>query len=329
MSISSEFEVFERKPIQTAVVETIETANKPIAPVGQSDLEFLIPDDLDTYIDRYIKLYIRGKLISADGKDLEATDYTAVTNNFLHSLFSQCSVTLNGVSVTQANELYQYRSYLETLLTYGSDASASHLTNSFWYLDKGDLLPCDPTAADAKNAGFITRWNRIKQSKDVQLYGRLHSDICNVPQYLIPGVRLQIKLTKARPSFYLMNKTADSKVTFKFLDAKLFVKRIRVDPNLLSAQNTTLEKGGIARYNLTRVELKTFAFPAGLTSLSMDNAVLGPIPKRLLFTLVKSQISRFFGYQPVQFSTLQSQQFSHVCKRQTSSKRMLIFRYES
>jgi len=117
VSISSEFEIFARKPIQTAVVETIETANKPIAPVGQSDLEFLIPDDLDTYIDRYIKLYIRGKLISADGKDLEATDFTAVTNNFLHSLFSHCSVTLNGVSVTQANELYQYRSYLETPLT--------------------------------------------------------------------------------------------------------------------------------------------------------------------------------------------------------------------
>jgi hypothetical protein len=329
VSISSEFDVFARKPIQTAVVETIETVYKPIAPVEQSDLEFLILDDLDTYIDLDIKHYIRGKLISGNGKDLEATDFTAVTNNCLHCLFSQCSVTLNGVSVTQANELYQYRSYLETLLTYGSDASATHLKNSFWYLDKCDLLPCDPTAADAKNECFITRWNRIKQSKDVQLYGRLHSDICNVPQYLIRVVRLQSKLTNARPSFYLMNQTADSKVNFKFLDAKLFVKRIRVDPELLSAQNTTLKEGGIARYNLTRVELKTFAFPAGLTSLSMDNAVLGPIPKRLLFTLVKSQISRFFGYQPVQFSTLQSQQFCHVCKRQTSSKRMLIFRYES
>ena len=234
-----------------------------------------------------IELYIRGKLISGDGKDLDATDLKAVTNNFLHSLFIQCSVTLNGVSITQASELYQNRFYPETLLTYESDASVSHLTNSFWYLDKGDLLPCDPTTADAINAGFITRWNKIKQSKEVQLYGRLHSDICNVTQYLIPGVRLQIKVTKARSSFYLMNKTADSKVTFKFLDAKLLVKRIRVDPELLSALNTTLKEGGIARYKLTRVEIKTFAFPAGFTSLSMDNAVLRPIPKRLLFTMVK------------------------------------------
>jgi len=58
------------------------------------------------------------------------------------------------MSITQASELYQNRSYLETLLTYGSDASASHLTSSFWYLVKGDMLPCDSTSADAKKYGF-------------------------------------------------------------------------------------------------------------------------------------------------------------------------------
>ena len=166
----------------------------------QSDLEFLIPGDLVTYIGLDIELYIRGKLILGDGKDLDAKDFTAITN-FLHSLFSQCKVNLNTVSITQASELYQYRSYLETLLTCGSDASATHLTNSFWYLDKGDLLPCDQTDADAKNACFITRWKKIKQSKELQLYGRLHSDICNVSQDLIPGVRQKIKSTKARSSF--------------------------------------------------------------------------------------------------------------------------------
>jgi len=39
---------------------------------------------------------------------------------------------------------------------------------------------------------------------------------------------------------------------------------------------------------MTRVELKTFTFSAGAKSPSIDNAVLGHIPKRLLFTLVKN-----------------------------------------
>jgi len=39
---------------------------------------------------------------------------------------------------------------------------------------------------------------------------------------------------------------------------------------------------------MTRVELKTFTFSAGSKSLCIDNAVLGPFPKRVLFTMVKN-----------------------------------------
>jgi len=39
---------------------------------------------------------------------------------------------------------------------------------------------------------------------------------------------------------------------------------------------------------MTRVELKTFTFSAGSKSLSIDNALLGRVPKRLLFTMLKN-----------------------------------------
>jgi len=84
-----------------------------------------------------------------------------------------------------------------------------------------------------------------------------------------------------------MNATADSKTTFKFLSTKLFVKRIRPHPDLLSANNDTL-KDGVARYNLTRVELTTFTFAPGSNSLSIDNLVFGNIPKCILFTMIKN-----------------------------------------
>jgi len=71
---------------------------KPIASVEQSDLEFLIPADNDTYVDLNIKLYIRGKLTKADDTNLDNTDFSAGTNNFLHPLFSQCRISLNGVT---------------------------------------------------------------------------------------------------------------------------------------------------------------------------------------------------------------------------------------
>ena len=58
--------------------------------------------------------------------------------------------------------------------------------------------------------------------------------------------------------------------------------------NQLTAHIETLIKGFPARYNFTRVELKTFTFASGSRSLSIDNAVLGILPKRLIFTMVKN-----------------------------------------
>jgi len=145
--------------------------------------------------------------------------------------------------MTQTTELSTYRSFFETILTYGSNAAASHLTNAFCYLDNGDLLPCDPTAADAKNKGFIRRCDRIKQSKEFQIYGGMHTDMHNVRLYL----RLQIKLTKAKSIFYLMNKDAESKKLFKFLDSQLLGNRVKHRPPILFAHNAILAKGALAR----------------------------------------------------------------------------------
>ena len=90
-----------------------------------------------------------------------------------------------------------------------------------------------------------------------------------------------------------MSKEANSKNTFKILDAHLLVNSVKPDPITLLAHSATLNTGALAHYNMTSVKLKTFTFSAGSKSLSIDNAVLGPVPKRLLFTKVKN--TNFLG----------------------------------
>jgi len=99
------------------------------------------------------------------------------------------------------------------------------------------------TVTAVTNRDFITRWDKLSASKDFQLFGRLHSDLFNVPLVLLPDVSLQIRLTKARPSFYMMSKEADSKTTFKFLGAQLLVKRVKPDSDTLLAHTATLNTG--------------------------------------------------------------------------------------
>jgi len=121
--MGTDFDIFAPKPRQVAVEGTTETIYKPIASIDQTDIEFLIPRDSETYIDLDLKLYTQGKLLKDDYTQLWDTDYTAGINNLLHCFFSQCSISLNGTQITQATELYNYRAYLETLLTFGSDAA--------------------------------------------------------------------------------------------------------------------------------------------------------------------------------------------------------------
>ena len=95
------------------------------------------------------------------------------------------------------------------------------------------MLPCDNTTATVTattNRGFITRCHKLSASKELLLFVRLHSDLFKVPLVLLPGVSLQIRLTKTRHAFYMMSKEVDSNTTLKFLDAQLMVKRVKSDP---------------------------------------------------------------------------------------------------
>jgi hypothetical protein len=58
VSVSTEFDIFAQKPVQKAIQETIEVTYKPIATIDQTDLEFNIPADTDTYVDTNIHLYV-------------------------------------------------------------------------------------------------------------------------------------------------------------------------------------------------------------------------------------------------------------------------------
>jgi hypothetical protein len=103
--VSSEFDIFAPKPVQHAIQKTNVVVYKPIAPIVQSDQEFLIPADSDMYVDPDIKVNICGKFTKADGSELASADCTAGANNFLHSLFSHCTIDLNGVNITQLGDL--------------------------------------------------------------------------------------------------------------------------------------------------------------------------------------------------------------------------------
>jgi len=163
----NEFNIFSHRPIQKYEVGTLESAYRPIAHFDQNDLEFFIPFDKDKF---------RGKLLSVSGKNVNFTDYTTVSKKLLYYLFSHCNVTLNCVTITQLSEHYNCRSYLWNLLTYGTHAAASHLSNAYWYIETDDMQHCsEPMTKNltaTANLGFTTSWDILSTCKEIQLFGR-------------------------------------------------------------------------------------------------------------------------------------------------------------
>ena len=85
-----------------------------------SPIEFDISETAEDYIDfGNTMLYVKAKVTALDGTNLPADAAFGPVNLFLHSLFSQLDISLNGTLITASTNTYPYRAMMETLLSYG------------------------------------------------------------------------------------------------------------------------------------------------------------------------------------------------------------------
>ncbi len=115
-------------PLQTGQMSELKN-------VGSKPIEFQFSGD-NCYIDiAKTYLFLQAQILTENGSRLKDEMICAQVNLFMHSLFQQIDVELNGTLVTQSQNTYPYRSMIETLLSYGQDSKKSHLTSSLFYKD--------------------------------------------------------------------------------------------------------------------------------------------------------------------------------------------------
>ena len=71
---------------------------------------------------------MRASVTTGAGADLAKNVEIAPECNFLHTLWTQVDVYLNGSLVTQSNNNYPYRAYIENLLSFGQESKISQLS---------------------------------------------------------------------------------------------------------------------------------------------------------------------------------------------------------
>lgn len=283
----SETDIFSLPPTQTSIDGSIFMYYNPISSINQNaPIEFLVPGNGSEYIDlSHTMLRVRAQIIpniDADNKKV------APVNNFLHSLFNQIDVFFNHKQVSQPNNSYPYRAYLESTFNYGHDSKSSHLTAGLWITDTAGAMDSAPDAEANINTSLIERQSFTLGSKVVDLIGHLHCDVFNQDRFLINGVDLRLRLIRSNDDFCLLDSTAEKKFSVNLLEASLLIRRVKISPGVLLSHANILAKT-TAKYPITRVEIKSFTLNTGINGDSLDNVILGALPKRIIIGFVENK----------------------------------------
>ena len=314
----SEVDLFRVPPTQQSLERGRWIDYAPLSSVQNPDsaITFLIAGT-DEYIDlSKTILTVTGNIMKKDGTTKLAgggQSNVAPVNNFLHSLFRQVDVYLNGKQVTPAMGTYAYRSYIETLLNYDVSAKESQFSSALYYKDTATKMEATgslpatkvlnyKTAAgsgssiDASvkyyvtgtgNQGFAKRHKFIQNGIQFVLSGPIFSDIFMTDRLLLNMMDLKVVLNRSTDSFSLLEIGNNPKIEPKvhLTDVVLKIRKVKVDQPVSDGVERMLKQTP-ALYPIRRVECKILTIPQNLPNIRQDNIFSGIIPKSFVFGLV-------------------------------------------
>ena len=316
----SEIDLFSVPPTQQSLERGRWIDYAPLSSVENPDsaITYLIAGT-DEYIDlSKTILTVRGEITKGNGTKLTGGGQTDVApvNNFLHSLFKQVDVYLNGKQVIPAMGTYAYRAYIETLLNYDVSAKESQFTSALYYKDTATkmndagALPSSKTINLKKesfvpallpdlevsipvpgsgNQGFAKRSAFVQNGKQFVLSGPIFADIFMSDRLLLNMMNLKVVLNRSNPKFCLMDKTDENAPTVnpqvKLSEVILKIRKVKVDQAVSDGIERMLKQTP-ALYPIRRVECKILTVPSGLPTTRQDNIFSGIIPKTFVVGFV-------------------------------------------
>ena len=357
----SEVDLFRVPPTQQSLERGRWIDYAPLSSVENpnSAITFLIAGT-DEYIDlSKTILTVTGKITKKDGTSkLGGNDQSNVApvNNFLHSLFRQVDVYLNGKQVTPAMGTYAYRSYIETLLNYDVSAKQSQFSSALYYKDTGGQMDKTGALASSKvfnyqkpggsenkgldasdklyvpesgNVGFAKRHQFIKNGIRFVLSGPIFSDIFMTDRLLLNMMDLKVVLNRSSDAFSLMEIGNDPAIEPKvqLTDVVLKVRKVKVDQSVSDGVERMLKQTP-ALYPIRRVECKILTIPANLPNVRQDNIFSGIIPNSFVVGLVHVDASTGeYGKNPYNFQHFGVTSVSLTANGQEIPFKLLTLKY--
>ena len=245
------------------------------------------------------------KIEDDTGKSVTEADKVALTNLPLHSIFSQVSVSLNGIEPNpEVGALYPYKMYLELLTKETSEMKATIGQERGYYPDgTGTVGTTDPKAEVNANAGLISRYNLTKTGATITLHGPIGIDfleLCN--RYLINGVPITMTFFQSPDAFRLLADADAKKYRVAIQNMYIEAKMVKGRGEMLISHSKLLAENKTAMYAYPRSSLRSYMIPAGSTQFDVAQVLSDRVPALLIAGLIESEaVSGKYSKNPFQF----------------------------
>ncbi|XP_015789088.1 uncharacterized protein F54H12.2-like [Tetranychus urticae] len=259
----SELTIFSVPTTQVAIDSTYEVAYRPSASLESSQVyEIHVPPSEDLTDLSSTMLHLKVKIIDSTGEATKQVVKAKMAKNFANALFEQVDLFLNGVNLSQANNMYHYQAYLEELL----------------YRFPSEI---DVGNASRREAQFVT------PDRQYDFYFKLHLPICQQDRLMINAIPMVFKFTRSLSTFPVWAAAASDTETYKTkIDSiALHVRRVKLFPDAMTSLLTTLQKVS-AKYFIIRNEIKNFTITKGVNMISIENIFNGILPRRIIVGFV-------------------------------------------
>ena len=207
-----------------------------------------------------------------------AADQNAVlpifVNNLGQSLFQNVEILLNGTQVSTSLNLHPYKAMLEADLSY--DPAAKHgilCSQGYYYEPDPTQFAATEDETKLKN-GFEARREIVKTRKSWNYYFTVSdSFLLGTHNYLLPGVELRMRLTRATDQFVLLQPDealAAKDFSIKINSASLYVHMLELrNQSFLSIEKGLTKRAAV--YEFKETLPKSFLISDGTSVFYKDD----------------------------------------------------------
>ena len=285
-------DLFEKQPLlitfDNGFTQKVGPSYSPDGPM----LEFEVVGDRNNFIDlQKIILEIKCKIKRSDnsnlrtGTDAAGRDTPYFVNNTLHSLFSDCTVSANGLKISNSNGNYAHKAFIETEFSHSSAAKDTWLVCQGYYFEDE---PNKIDGADNRATDVAARKALVAQSVEATFIGRPSLDIMTCDKHLLSGVNLRLSFRRSSDEFATISENAAKNYKVQITEANLYVRKMSVADSVLGAIEKTLLKTP-AIYRYIEVIPRTFLAQNGARSWRQEDVFSKEPVRRMLIAMTTNQ----------------------------------------